>query len=174
MVYSLKTRPLTVEDSLAFKKLRLMALELEPNAFGASFNSEKEQSLTFFEKRCSQTETNVVFGHFADDLLVGIINLVRGQSKKVCHQANIYSVFTHPDFRCQGISTILLSTIIDYALDQEGLKWLQLAVNATNQAAIHLYQQAGFISWGIQQEALKVDDVYYDEQMMALNLTKLG
>lgn len=47
---------------------------------------------------------------------------------------------------------------------------LTLAVVRQNHAAIALYQQAGFVTYGIEPRALKTEAGYADEVLMGLRL----
>ena len=47
---------------------------------------------------------------------------------------------------------------------------LCLTVVASNAAARRLYSSVGFKEYGLERRALKIDDKYYDEVLMALPL----
>lgn len=147
-----------------------MGLKSDPWAFGASWETESQQPLSFFQDRCSQTDSKVFFGGFVDGYLVALSSIVRETNPKCHHHANIFAVFTHPDFRRQGLSKALLNRCIEQAKQWPGVEYLQLAVASNNEAALKVYQQAGFTVWGTMPSALRVDDTDYDEHCMALKL----
>jgi ribosomal protein S18 acetylase RimI-like enzyme len=51
-----------------------------------------------------------------------------------------------------------------------GLMMLTLSVTVGNTAARALYRQAGFCSYGIEPDSLRVGATLFDEEMMALHL----
>lgn len=165
-----KIRALTISDAEAFRELRLLALKQDAPAFGASFETESKQPLSFFQDRCSATENKVVFGAFHDEQLIAITSVIRETAPKCRHYASIFSVYTHPSYRSQGHSRRLLTTCIDQAKRWSGVDYLQLGVATTNQAALSLYQQAGFCIWGTLPAALRVEGQDIDEHGMVLKL----
>lgn len=44
---------------------------------------------------------------------------------------------------------------------------LQLTVVSSNAAAIQLYSKLGFVGYGLEKRALRVDGHYFDEMLMA-------
>jgi ribosomal protein S18 acetylase RimI-like enzyme len=77
-----------------------------------------------------------------------------------------------PTFRGCGVGRALLDAIIAHARTLTHLRKLKLGVNASNAAAIALYQSRGFIPYGLEHEAMCVDGVFYDEEFYALPLKR--
>jgi ribosomal protein S18 acetylase RimI-like enzyme len=167
---SFSIRTLTPDDAKAMRALRLMGLQTDAYAFGASYETESQEPLSFFESRCTPNDTNAFLGAFQDQQLVALTSIVRETAPKYRHHAGIYAVYTHPDFRGQGLSRGLLEKAIAITKSWDGVEYLQLGVATTNVAAIHLYESVGFKTWGTQESALRVDGVDYDEHYMALKL----
>lgn len=163
-------RPLTAADAEAMRQLRLLGLKTDAGAFGASYETESQQPLSFFEERCRRRDDKVFFGGFVDNQLVALCSIVREKAPKCRHHASIFAVFTHPDFRGRGLSKALLQRCIEQAREWQGVDYLQLGVATGNRAALQMYQQAGFEIWGTMPAALRVDGVDYDEHCMSLKL----
>ena len=51
-----------------------------------------------------------------------------------------------------------------------GLEQINLTVTHSNAEARALYLEAGFVSFGVEKNALKVDGTYYDKEYMTLTL----
>jgi len=64
----------------------------------------------------------------------------------------------------------MLEAVILYA--QSRVLQLHLTVVTTNLGAIKLYQKHGFKIYGTEPRALKIGDVFFDEHLMVLDLTK--
>jgi RimJ/RimL family protein N-acetyltransferase len=163
-------RELNPDDAPQMRELRLLGLQTDSFAFGASYETESLQPLAFFESRCTSSDGNVLFGAFVEEELVAITSIVREQGLKTKHHAGIYAVYTHPNFRGQGISGALLRKAINTAKEWQGLEFIQLGVATNNPAAIAVYKKAGFKTWGTQEAALMVNGEYFDEHYMALDL----
>ncbi|EAR09836.1 GNAT family N-acetyltransferase [Reinekea blandensis] len=165
-------RTLTESDAQGFRKLRLLALKQVPRAFGASYETESAQPLSFFQDRCKTTVDKITFGAFYQGNLISISSLVREMAPKCRHYASIFSVFTHSDFRGQGLSKHLLSQCIQQARQWAGVDYLQLGVATDNAAALAVYQQAGFQIWGTLPAALRVNGEDINEHCMVLRLAE--
>ncbi len=48
------------------------------------------------------------------------------------------------------------------------LEQLVLTVTRTNEAAAKLYKSAGFVTFGLEPRAIKVDGAYFDKEHMVL------
>jgi ribosomal protein S18 acetylase RimI-like enzyme len=73
-----------------------------------------------------------------------------------------------PDQRGQQIGWRLLWASLDHVRSLDGFTMVVLAVTAGNNAARSLYRRAGFVTWGVQPEFIRVGDVYHDIEWMIL------
>jgi len=64
-------------------------------------------------------------------------------------EGDIVKIAVAPEERKKGIASLLLQEAVSAAL-LRGMTALTLEVRASNQAAIHLYEKAGFLSEGIR------------------------
>ena len=67
---------------------------------------------------------------------------------------------------------MLLAELLQRAQTQPGLERITLNVATRQTAAVRLYSTLGFESFGCERDALKVGDVYVDEEQMVLILGK--
>jgi RimJ/RimL family protein N-acetyltransferase len=72
-----------------------------------------------------------------------------------------------PAFRGQGLGRRLIKRVLE-AVRAFGLARVELTVRKNNKNAIALYEKFGFVTEGLKRNALKVDDEYEDQVMMAL------
>ncbi len=170
----MKIRQLNPDDAAAYQPLRLEGLRESPTAFSSSYAAESARTPADIAARLQTTAdaTVSVFGMFADERLVGIAALVRTTSEKLAHNADVCGMYVTPAFRRRGVGRALLDTLIAHARTFAHLRNLKLSVNASNTAAIALYQSRGFILYGLEREAICVDGVFYHEEFYALPLNR--
>lgn len=164
-------RQLDPNDAAIFQQVRLQALQNAPEAFGSSYEEEKDRSLDTVASRLDPADPHrATFAAFAGEQAVGLTGIYREDRLKTRHKAMIWGVFVNPDFRGQGIAQQLIETAIDRARTWEGVQQIQLAVVLQNQSAYRLYRRLGFVTWGIEPAALLWQGQALDEAYMVLKL----
>ncbi|MBR0846185.1 GNAT family N-acetyltransferase [Bradyrhizobium diazoefficiens] len=156
-------RLLTPEDAALYRAIRLEALETNPEAFGSTFERERELPLARFEERLAASD---VFGAFIADELVGVAVFHWEQGGKTAHKAVLWGMYVRPQARKSGTGRRLVDAVAAHAAER--VEQLQLAVVSENDAALRLYAAAGFVEYGREVKALKQDGRYYDEVLMTL------
>jgi len=165
-------RPSRREDAMAYRDLRLDALQRSPAAFGADYESSATRPLSFWEERMAQGalgEQGVTSLALAGDALIGMTSLVRNTLAKTRHSAAIFGVYVSPDWRGVGVADGLMAACLAQGCAL-GLRVVRLGVVTTNARAIRLYLRHGFSVYGVEREALVVDGVYHDELLMECSL----
>lgn len=66
-------------------------------------------------------------------------------------EVHILNVATHPSYRRLGIAHSLLLYSLDFAYRKGGILYF-LEVRRGNQAALNLYQKAGFVTWRVRRQ----------------------
>lgn len=160
----MEIRQLHHHDAEAYFALRLEALQPNPEAFGSSYEEEKDYPLSQIQSRL--TDPAYVFGAFLENTLIGVVTLVRETKQKMSHRANIYAVYVTPLHRGKGVAKQLLQAAIEHAHTLQGIEQLYLAVVSDNISAKKLYRSFGFETYGIDQKAIKISRKYYDEELM--------
>ena len=157
------------EDAPAYRDLRLEALRNHPEAFSSDYAASLAKPMTFWTERLRFNSTDsAVMIYFAvhDQQLIGTCGIIRTNSPKIQHSANIVGMYVRPDWRGFRIAEGLVTACMDWARTL-AIKTVKLAVVTTNTRAIRCYARCGFQVYGIEPQALYYDDVFYDELLMA-------
>ena len=103
----------------------------------------------------------------ADGVLVGGAGLhPAGGSPRRRHAMSL-GMQVQPAWQRQGVGTLLLAALIDYADNWLGLLRLELDVYADNAGAQALYRRHGFVQEGVHRCHAMRDGVYVDTLSMA-------
>jgi RimJ/RimL family protein N-acetyltransferase len=162
----IQVRRLAPSDGGAYREIRLEALRLNPEAFGSTFDAESDRPLEHFSERVAACP---VFGAFRAAELVGMAGFWGREGLKDAHKAMLWGMYVRAGARNAGVGRRLAEAVIGYA--RQHVEVLQLNVVSENEAARRLYASLGFVEYGIERKALKQGGRYYDEVLMAKDLT---
>lgn len=123
--------------------------------------------LSFIESRLAPASGTSIWGAFVAGVLAGGIGMTRETRSKNWHKADIVAMYVLPEYARQGLGRALLDHAIGAARAQ-GLEQLVLTVTQTNVPARELYAAAGFVTFGVEPRAIKVDGAYFAKEHMAL------
>ncbi len=162
-------RKLTIEDGEALWNLRLRALKDNPEAFAATYEETLRNGKEQFIHRIHPKEDAFYLGAFESGL-AGMVYFRRDEGRKNHHKGRILGMYVQPESRGLGVGKALLQEVITQAKHLPGLEQLHLMVVTTNDAARSLYRSMGFEVYGTVFQALKVDEQYWDDELMILRL----
>src|SRR5690348_10028151 len=162
----IEIRRLVQTDAALYRGIRLEALQANPEAFGSTFEVENAQSLSWFSERLGGS---TVLGAFRNAELVAIAGFAVQQDQKRAHKGMLWGMYVRPAARNASIGRRLVEAICHLARQQVEL--IQLSVVRDNAQARSLYARVGFREYGVEKNALKQDGRYYDEVLMAMDLS---
>lgn len=153
-------------DAVAFQDLRLRALQEWPSSFASSHQEEVGAPIAEVAARLAPTATRVLFGAFGGSELIGTLGIEQETLRKLAHKAYIWGVYVEPATRRQGVGGELVTRALDYAARVLQVRQVNLGVNASNVAAIALYERLGFERYGLERDCMLLDGVPHDEVLM--------
>jgi len=162
----IQIRRLTPSEGAAYREIRLEALRLNPESFGSTLEAESARPLEHFSERVAGCP---VFGAFRDAQIVGMAGFLGREGAKDAHKGYLWGMYVRAGARNAGVGRKLAEAVIEYA--RRHVEVLQLDVVSENEAARRLYASLGFVAYGIERKALKQGGRYYDEVLMAKDLT---
>jgi GNAT superfamily N-acetyltransferase len=171
MTSDIVIRILEPSDAEGFRDLRLEALTVAPEAFGASYEEDASLPLETIRARLSASP-NVIFGAFADDDLIGMAGFAVYDRVKARHKGLLWGVYVKAEWRRHHVGKRLVQSVIDHA--SRHVIMLEATVGLANDSARHTYHGLGFKPYGIQRKALRVGDTFYDEELLYLDLPQSG
>ncbi len=163
-------RPLEEHDFMAFVELRKEAFLKEPESFGSDYTTYTATPLIdkehFFEKVLNYP-FSFVLGAFAEDnTMIGIAGFTCHTATKRRHKGILWGMYVKPAFRLQGIARKLAEIIMLSAKEDAQCEQILITVSPPGSVAHQFYDRLGFIQYGVEYRALKLDDEYVDEVLM--------
>ena len=169
---SAMSRAFTAAEAAAFREIRLEALRLHPESFGAAFEEEAPRDAASFAAGMPKDPPDAIFGAWlpGDPAPQGMAGFHAGRRRKLAHKGQVWGVYVRKQARGRGLGRLLLERAIGAALGA-GLETLLLTVSAEAPAAHALYVGLGFRAYGTEPRGLKLGPgQHVDEVLMTLDL----
>jgi ribosomal protein S18 acetylase RimI-like enzyme len=160
-------------DVAQYWQVRNQGLKGFPDAFTTSYEEGVATMPEKLAKRFGgENSDDFVIGAFsATDRLLGCTGFERETRAKQHHKGKVLGMYVIPDARGTGLARKILAALLLEAKQLNGLEQIVLSVTHSNEGARSLYISMGFVSFGIERNAIKVGQNYYDKEFMALSLT---
>ena len=168
MSNSIEIRFLTTDDAGEWKRLRLEALDRDPEAFSASLEEYQSLSVDEVKRRLWSAEDAFVVGAFDQERLLGMAGFYREKGPKTRHKARVWGVYVTPEARGKKVGRRMMDTLLKRGAGIGGIEQILLSVATTQVAAVSLYRALGFEPFGREPRALRIGDRFIDEEYMVL------
>jgi ribosomal protein S18 acetylase RimI-like enzyme len=166
----MEIRRLAPDDGPAYRALRLRALREHPDAFTSSYEEDVQQPLQVSFTRLA-SPLYVFWGAFQGEELYGMVGLERELRSKNRHKGTVIGMYVTPEVAGQGVGRALLQALLAHARS-EGVESLVLTVTEGNAHAQRLYAGAGFRSFGIEPDAIRIAGQPFAKNHMHLDLNQ--
>lgn len=155
-----------------YRALMLEAFELHPDAFTSSYAERAVLPLSWWESRLQPKPrpSELVLGTFRDGQLAGVGGLSFEPREKARHKATLFGMYVPSRFRRHGLGRQLVQAVLAQARSCSGVKIVQLTVTHGNHAAQNLYEQCGFVQFGLEPYAVAVGDQFVSKVHMWCNI----
>lgn len=88
---------------------------------------------------------------------------------RIQHKAEL-AISVLKEYWGKGVGQLLMKTLLDYAKETSFIETVYLEVVSENKRAIKLYEKFGFKTYGTNKRAIKINDSYYDWNLMRLDI----
>jgi ribosomal protein S18 acetylase RimI-like enzyme len=114
-----------------------------------------------------------VLGAFVDSTLAGVAGVSFEPREKARHKATLFGMYVPPASRQHGIGRQLVLAALAQAQAREGVILVQLTLTQGNLAAQSLYEQCGFVPFGLEPLAVAVDTGFVSKIHMWCDLGRV-
>ncbi|WP_306978062.1 GNAT family N-acetyltransferase [Alkalibacillus salilacus] len=129
------------------------------------FNKTVEQQRDWVEKVLKNDKETMLVAVYQGTIL-GWIVFFSSNRVRLSHTGSI-GMMVKKDFRSMGVGKLLIKHLLDWAEQHQSIEKVSLGVFLTNQKAIALYKDMGFIEEGRKVKEFKLnEDEYVDDILM--------
>lgn len=145
-----------------------MMLQESATAFSSDYEDARSLGLEHFIDRVRFEADNFIIGAFDEAQLIGSAGGYRERGAKRCHIATVWGMYVYPTYRGRGLGRDLLQAVVGDLRKLDGIERILIGVTAGNTAAEALYASYGFVTYGTEPGAIKVQGNDYSEVLMQL------
>lgn len=160
-------RPARYEDAENYYQQNFNPLDSEVARLTGSKSVFSRDEVVSFFHQCLESDSHIHF-LILDPMekIIGetVINEIDWELKK----ANFRIAIFHPEEQGKGIGSWAIEKTRDFAFEQLQLHRLELDVFSFNLRAEKAYKKAGFKREGVLKDAIRDDDTYADDILMAI------
>ncbi len=140
-------QPITMENAVVFREVRLRALLESPGAFSSTYARESQFSDADWAQRIERWNGERGIGFLATDgdAACGIAGSLVDEWDG--SRAQLVSMWTAPTHRGGGVGRLLVEEVVGWA-SRRGVGILSLMVTSYNAGAIAFYERLGFARTG--------------------------
>ena len=166
----LHIREATAEDAHAvLEYVEASSGESDFLSFGPGEFELSEAEEGDFLQKCREADNQLYILGLIEDTIVATLVFAAGRRPRVRH-AGEFSLSVRKQYWGHGIGSLMLDTLIAWAMETCVVKKINLRVRTDNQRAILLYERKGFVKEGTIRKELFLGGRYFDDHWMGLEL----
>ena len=160
-------------NASAYRALMLEAYEQAPDAFTTTADERRGEPESWWVKRIGSADGLATsFGAWKKGNLVGTVALEYSAKPKTQHSVLVIGMYVQPSQRGNGIGLALMKSAIAAALSRAEILAMNLTLTEGNVSALRLYSSVGFVTWGIQPQAIRTTSGFKGKVHMSLALQR--
>ncbi len=139
-------------------------LSMGHGEFNVSLKDEEE-----LIKKYDMSQNSVIIIGRINNQIASVLMLSGSNKKRFIHKV-VLGISVSREYWNIGVAKSMMEKAIDFAKDNIYIEQIYLEVRNDNDIAINLYKNLGFESYGVHKKAIKIDNEYYDVELMSLEL----
>ncbi len=159
-----------IDASDLLKYLERISGETDFLTFGPGEFRMTEDEERFYLDKCLQAENCLYLLALVDNEICGTLSFEAGIRPRNRHTGE-FGVTVLEKYWGNGIATVLIRALIEWAENGGIIKKINLRVRTDNRRAVLLYEKLGFIIEGKIIKELMINQKYYDHYWMGLELS---
>jgi RimJ/RimL family protein N-acetyltransferase len=162
----IQIRSALVQDARAILELSqsVIAEEIYQLTSSSEFKMTLEAEEKWIQNHLSDPNRIILIAE-VNSQIVGMLDFANGHRKRIAHTGQFGMSIASP-FRNQGVGSILLQALFEWAKENQFIEKICLSVHSDNQAAIALYKKMGFEIEGVRKKDLKYDNGRYVDTVL--------
>ncbi len=165
--YLIARRPKEEDAEDIIRYLNIVGGESDNLLFGENeFNLTVDEEKEYIRKLNSDNNTFMILA-FVEKSLVSIAQISRINQKRIAHNSEL-AISVKKEYWRQGIGSIMMNELIQFAKEQGEIKNISLGVKASNSKAIKMYDKFGFQKVGVHKNYFNINGEFDDKILMDL------
>jgi ribosomal protein S18 acetylase RimI-like enzyme len=162
---------LTAAEVAPYRALMLEAYAQAPDAFTSTLEERAAEPDAWWARRLADPAgLTASFGAYLGRELVGTVALEFAKKSKTKHKGQLIGMYVKPQARRSGLGRRLVQEAIAFASAKPGIEVLTLTVSHGNKVAEDLYKSCGFVVFGVEPMAIRVQAGYLAKVHMWIKL----
>lgn len=162
---SVSIRQLTEDDWQNFSRIRLKALQADPNVFGSNYEAESQMTETEWRSRL-QAKDNAIFLIFENETPIGMTCVSIDRDDATRKTALLWGSWLAPHARGKGLSELIYQTRINWAKAQPTVEKIVVSHRASNLSSKYANQKHGFVfthkAEKVWTDGATEDEIFYE------------
>jgi ribosomal protein S18 acetylase RimI-like enzyme len=101
-----------------------------------------------------------------DETIMGVVGLAFNQREKARHKVSLFGMYVPDAYQHRGLGRQLVNVALTCASLRPQARLIQLTVSEHNRAAVRLYEQGGFVAFGVEPLAVATGDGFISKVHM--------
>jgi RimJ/RimL family protein N-acetyltransferase len=149
--------------------LDLISQETDFLSFGpGEFNLTQKEEFDYLEK-CLGAENCLYLIALLEETVIGTLSFEAGTRPRIQH-AGEFGISVLRKYWGIGVASSLIDSLLEWSIDGNIIRKINLRVRADNNRAITLYKLKGFVVEGTLKNEIFTNDTYYDNLWMGLEI----
>lgn len=157
------------DSSAVLEYLDLISQETDFLTFGpGEFRLTQKEEFDYIEK-CRAAENCLYLLAILEETVIGTLTFEAGARPRTQH-AGEFGISVLKKYWGIGVASSLIDSLLEWSIDANIVRKINLRVRADNHRAVALYKHKGFVVEGTLKKEIFINDTFYDNLWMGLEI----